>query len=140
MATRSYIYIKLDDSDLGRKIFSNHSTTIEHKYIGTYCHFDGYIEGVGKELLKRYNDKESILSLISGGMISYLIDGPLYYNAWRGEEEEPWDRCKPWQRDDEPTAEEDYLYLFEDGEWKFKHWRGEEWYSLKEELDKRKDV
>jgi hypothetical protein len=56
MATRSRIGIELED---GR---------IE----SIYCHFDGYHEGVGKELMDSYTDREKVEKLIALGDISSL--------------------------------------------------------------------
>lgn len=37
-----------------------------------YCHFDGYLDGVGKKLEDHYQDQDKIERLIAGGDISYL--------------------------------------------------------------------
>jgi len=39
---------------------------------GIYCHWDGYLEGVGQTLLKHYNDTYKVLDLIDLGDISSL--------------------------------------------------------------------
>ena len=37
-----------------------------------YCHYDGYLDGVGKTLLENYNDFESIMDLVGFGDMSSL--------------------------------------------------------------------
>lgn len=47
---------------------------------GIYCHFDGYLDGVGATLLKYYSDLDKVKDLIALGSISYLeksIECPL---------------------------------------------------------------
>ena len=39
---------------------------------GVYCHWDGYLEGVGATLLKHYNDTYKVLDLLELGDISSL--------------------------------------------------------------------
>lgn len=56
MSTRSTIWIKKD----------------EDKYDGIYCHFDGYLKGVGKTLIENYTDINKVIALIELGAISYL--------------------------------------------------------------------
>jgi hypothetical protein len=40
--------------------------------IGIYCHWDGYLEGVGKTLVEHYNDTYKVLDLLELGDISSL--------------------------------------------------------------------
>ena len=35
-----------------------------------YCHFDGYLEGVGSTLINFYNNKEKAIMLVKGGDMS----------------------------------------------------------------------
>ena len=56
MATRSRIGILNPDSSI---------TSI-------YCHYDGYLKGVGQTLVRHYKDEDKIRALISLGDISYL--------------------------------------------------------------------
>ena len=41
-------------------------------FTGIYCHFDGYLSGVGDTLLKHYNVESAAAGLISLGAISSL--------------------------------------------------------------------
>jgi len=56
MATRSRIGLMLEDG------------TIKH----SYCHYDGYPDGVGKILVENYSDIEKVKELLSFGDMSYL--------------------------------------------------------------------
>jgi hypothetical protein len=60
MSTRSAIIQKTEDG-----------------YEGIYCHFDGYLSGVGRELLENYQDADKVDDLISLGDISCL-----YSEVW----------------------------------------------------------
>ncbi len=55
MATRSFI-----------------ARTTKSGYEGVYCHWDGYLEGVGSGLLEHYMDPDKIALLLSYGDISSL--------------------------------------------------------------------
>lgn len=55
MSTRSAIIAKIGDF-----------------YYGIYCHFDGYVDGVGKVLHQHYQDAEKVKRLIELGDISSL--------------------------------------------------------------------
>ena len=56
MATRSRIGLMLEDG------------TIEH----SYCHFDGYPNGVGHTLVENYSEIEKVKELLSFGDMSFL--------------------------------------------------------------------
>lgn len=55
---------------------STRSAIIERKsdgtYRGIYCHFDGYVEGVGKKLAAHYTDPALVTALLDLGDISSL--------------------------------------------------------------------
>jgi len=72
MATRSRIAIENQDGTVS----------------SVYCHFDGYLRGVGKTLFNHY-DKEKLEKLIELGDISSLGDGTedtIAYHRDRGED------------------------------------------------------
>ena len=56
MSTRSRIGLMLEDG------------TIKH----SYCHFDGYPNGVGQTLVENYSDIEKVEELLSFGDMSFL--------------------------------------------------------------------
>ena len=72
MATRSNIAIENQDGTVS----------------SVYCHFDGYIDGVGKTLFEYYRSREKMEQLIALGSISELnetIETTVAYNRDRGE-------------------------------------------------------
>jgi hypothetical protein len=56
MGTRSRIGIEMPD----------------HTVVSVYCHWDGYVEGNGKTLVKYYQNRDDVLELIDGGSMSSL--------------------------------------------------------------------
>ncbi len=46
--------------------------TPNHEYIGIYCHNDGYLNGVGKYLVKNYSTRVKVDALLALGDISTL--------------------------------------------------------------------
>lgn len=104
MATRSAIIIQHDS-----------------KFIGIYCHSDGYPEWNGKILLEHYNTHESALALISLGSLSSIArDGtPTAYHRDKGES---WDSVSPtvaasFSAVSSSIGHDDHIYLFQDGRW-----------------------
>lgn len=122
MSTRSYIGRLLDDGRV--------------EYI--YCHFDGYVEGVGATLYDYHNTEDEAKEIISFGSASSIekntnppenvyhdfdnkADGiSVYYHRDRGED---WEDTKPRYFDSEKSYWNDsdifieYYYLFKDGKW-----------------------
>ena len=118
MATRSFIAIRTPAG-----------------YRGVYCHWDGYLEHVGRILRDHYTDPAKLAELIEHGDISIL--GPeigtahdfaarpegqtTFYGRDRGD-----NNCGPESRE---TLQRlirhaarcgcEYFYLFADGEWKY---------------------
>lgn len=137
MATQSTIWI----SNVGKQ---------GHKiYVGQYCHFDGYLNGVGKILLEQYTDEEKIRKMIALGSMSSIgasiecpeghtydtpIDGyTVFYTRDRGEPmsfyltEEKLDTINKYG--------ERYNYLYDDGQWMVQYWANSTFVPLKEELE-----
>jgi len=112
MATRSRIGLFLDT---------------EH-VLSVYHHWDGYPSWLGVFLQKNYTTKEQIAELIDGGDISSIESEQTwnndpcqpyvqYYNL-RGEKTEPrLDLNVEDYLENEYSADEEYAYLFENGEW-----------------------
>jgi hypothetical protein len=112
MATRSIIAAEFD-AEMGGNI------------VATYCHYDGYLQGVGTTLLRNFNDSESAFAISDMGYLSSLYDSV----------EENADPEKFGERahanDDEPNYFEDladieanmtnygaeFAYVFKDGKW-----------------------
>ena len=91
-----------------------------------YCHWDGYLEGVGAELLEQYDSLDKVEELIKGGDMSSLGD---HYAQMPERAEYPysetWEDHKPKTFQNEYTLMSDlrgdvfieYIYLFRDGKW-----------------------
>lgn len=47
-----------------------------------YCHSDGYLEGVGAELLAKFNNQAGAEFLVSDGDLSTIVKNVLSYRAW----------------------------------------------------------
>ena len=91
-----------------------------------YCHWDGYLEGVGAELLEQYDSLGMVEELIRGGDMSSLGS---HYAQMPDRAEPPynetWENNKPKTYQNEYTLMSDlrgdvfieYIYLFRDGKW-----------------------
>ena len=79
-----------------------------------YCHHDGYLQGVGYELLNKFNSYDKALKLILAGDCSYIEDGVACHYTSKGED---WASNRPEQKMYARRLE-DYLYVFKDGNWK----------------------
>lgn len=114
----------------------------------SYCHWDGYLEGVGKVLLENYNTREAVEKLISGGNISSLgsyisenkesFDRPenedyTVYYSYRGEDSP----AETFSSLDEYESEhqfEEFDYIFNDDMWSVFISTKQDWYDLEYEL------
>lgn len=145
MATRSTIAIENADGTVHQ----------------VYCHFDGYLSGVGQMLIENYQDRDKVAELVSLGDISVL--GPtvgvkhpfdntqqygtrewqleeqerrqmtLYYGRDRGETETDPKVFKDFADYEQNHQYEEYEYIFsKDNVWSFSE--GDDWCDLEEEL------
>jgi hypothetical protein len=108
MGTRSLIAAKFDAN-----------VDPHQNIVATYCHWDGYLSGVGLTLLKQYNDSERAFTVADSGYVSSLPDlfedfdsredanedDPIYF-------EDEWELL---HSADEYSAE--FVYLYADGQW-----------------------
>ena len=137
MATRSNIYLKLKDESKGQtlkfdinKLPGGNSPQNAHEYpikdvkipenanyIGIYHHWDGYPEGVGATLKRDYTDYDKILNLLMMGDMSSINDGVTSYQGWRNEDTPP-RFIKSKTLPPRKAVQEEYAYLFKNGEWK----------------------
>ena len=112
MATRARIGLLLDT---------------EH-VLSVYHHWDGYPSFLGVFLQQNYTTKEQIAELLDGGDISCIdsttdwnnekVDNHVLYYNDRGEKTEPrLDLNVEDYLENEYSADEEYAYLFENGEW-----------------------
>lgn len=117
-----------------------------------YCHNDGYPGGVGAVLGGWYTDLEKVKDLIALGSLSCLekelapapgtshtFDKPqknvtIAYHRDRNEDLDPgktYSRIEEYEADGKNWFGAEYLYLFEDGIWKYFPLYGEqEWVKL----------
>lgn len=91
-----------------------------------YCHFDGYVDGVGKELVETYNDLEKAKALVAKGDYSSICTSK--YNPKPEtfvDEGESFEEVKPrlYQSFNEyrtklhDDIDESYNYVFREGRW-----------------------
>ena len=135
MSTRSSILVEVPDKYI-KRIFRYDSSmfneedwdtetcdeksedvSINKKYLGIYCHFDGYPDGVGKELVNNYLDFSKAFNLILGGDCSVILDNRVRRYATR--EGEKWKYIQPRQLDiiQKVSDDSEYLYVFMRGRW-----------------------
>jgi hypothetical protein len=94
------------------------------KYIGVYCHNDGYPSWNGRVLKENYNTYDKAKNLILGGDISFIDVDNIRHYANRGCEE--WKYIKPTQADTQKGVYShidcEYVYLFDEerGGWVYK--------------------
>jgi hypothetical protein len=118
MATRCRIGLMLEDG------------TIKH----SYCHWDGYPEGVGETLVQHYSDLEKINELLTHGDMSFLapninpegehnFDNPekgvtVFYSRDRGESgvDSAITTMEEYLSIKYSSAM-DYLYVYKNGNW-----------------------
>lgn len=102
MATRSRIGVEIDG----------------HKVLSVYCHNDGYLEGVGEDLQKKFpdgTDPKVVLDYIKEGDRSTT---DLSYKAWRNEDCPPNLNKSVMDFFDEDDVFIEYRYLYtQEGQW-----------------------
>jgi hypothetical protein len=125
MATRSNIAIILKEEDKAQ-VFAKLNKRLEEagerfryginngNVLQIYCHYDGYLSGVGEELNKYFKNYDDVLMMILAGDCSYIEDGVACHYTSKGED---WASNRPEQRM-YPRRREDYLYVFKNGVWK----------------------
>ena len=131
MSTRCSILIEIPNNLIGqtlkyqkqdnetswdKNIDKTEPVKITKKYLGIYCHHDGYPNGVGSELVNKYNNFNSALNLILGGDCSSIVKNLIRYATRESEE---WKYVHPRILDTIRKVSDDseYLYLFENNHW-----------------------
>ena len=115
MGTRSEIGIVKDDGSIE----------------SIFCHYDGYISGVGATLLEFYNTKEKIMALMKCGHLcglgacpsecireDWATNVPNFYFKKLGK-----DFYGKGSDDNGIGRDFSYLYFFKDGEWMVSYWK-----------------
>ena len=100
MATRSTITVKCTDGIIR----------------SVYCHFDGYLEGVGTKLLASYNTQALADCLICKGDLRSITDGMVSFSDYSGGDEEPCSVLSSVKK----VEKEDFNY----------YWNGSKWLEL----------
>ncbi len=82
-----------------------------------YCHWDGYTEGVGKDLINHFNTERLANKLISEGSISSIDKSYVdTYHSKRGEDIEIM-QYSSLERFKQSGESQQFNYLFKDDEW-----------------------
>lgn len=82
-----------------------------------YCHFDGYLEGVGRTLAESWNSKEDAMRLIiGGGCMRALGDTLETCDFFENDLFEMFDSVEQFLSH-MSDSDCEYLYLFVDGAW-----------------------
>ena len=136
MSTRSNIYLLLKPSKRERKVkfdinklpkskratcvlnYPIKDVTIPNNatYMGVYHHWDGYIDGLGEELLKHYKSYKRVLNLLTMGDLSTILRDVKSYQGCNNED------CVPRfgienTLTPENACREEYAYLFDGKKW-----------------------
>ena len=128
MSASSNIAIKLKEEDRNRDFIAPDNSVFNpggKAYLQIYCHFDGYPDGVGQDLLEANFTYKEALNFIMLGDHSTVKEAYIY----RGES---WQQDKP-DCMDEPQCHENYLYCFMDDDWYVETSKG--WKLVSEVLD-----
>lgn len=155
MSTRSFIIVKVRKEDIGKVMKFNEGllpkpldnwqekdhegkvwrdetgqnlcqpVEVKDQFIGVYCHWDGYPDGVGAELLTHFKDYNSVLNLIIGGSCSSINGGVVRHYANR--QKEKWEYLLPKQGKSQAELARvgrgswaEYAYVFDEATgWKY---------------------
>ena len=109
MATRSRIAVEVEDG----------------KVLSVYCHSDGYLDGVGRSLMRQFPDGTD-----SKGVVDFINEGDrssidLSYKKWRNEDCPPDEVNSVSDFFNGDIEEHGYLYTSE-GQWLYKKGYGNE--------------
>lgn len=89
-------------------------------YHAQYCHYDGYIDGVGKILHNYYNSFDKAKELVNGGSMSSLeksISETPFHKDGVGYDESVFSSFDEMKSYFLNNIEIEYLYYFEDEKW-----------------------
>jgi hypothetical protein len=110
-----------------------------------YVHWDGYLSGVGQDLLDFYNTEEKVNELLELGNLSILgtsIGEKVDFDKFDSRENK---QCLAYGRDRgekeseakehlDSENEQEYNYLFKNGVWLFRKWDKKIYKELTKEL------
>ena len=121
-----------------------------NRYYTVYCHYDGYLGGVGLILYEHYKDRDKVRRLVSHGGMSHIEpnidpapgeshsfekpqkDVCVFYTRDRGED---WEYNQPMistNLSDVLKYAQEFNYLFKDGKWLV--WTFGSWEPLEQKL------
>lgn len=120
------------------------------KFVGVYCHSDGYLSHNGKILQENYNTYEKVEELLKEGDMSFLDkrcdkpeghtfenpvdDHTVYYGRDRGESDVD-QTVRDTYEDLLSHLTQEYDYLFDDGKWTVRSYEHELGTDLLEALN-----
>lgn len=94
------------------------------RYIRIYCHFDGYLQGLGKILTEYYDTFDKVKELVWLGDASSIEATLKESDFYHRDRNENWDDVRPTVYNDLVTALNatikswaEYVYVFQDGQW-----------------------
>mgnify|MGYP001547886428 CR=1 FL=1 len=90
-----------------------------------YCHYDGYPEGVGKELVENYNSPDKINNLLSKGDMSSIHSNEHYKDRGETNVDAMVSANEQAYVKDTDQSWGEYAYLYRNGEWEVCPIRGE---------------
>ena len=101
----------------------NESGTIS----ASYCHYDGYLDGVGKTLMEFYNNDKQANLVARGGYLSSLTEN---YDECKGlacntDKAELFDNALDFKESAEDFCGAEYIYLWDGTDWLFQEVYGE---------------
>lgn len=120
MATRSVIALKTPDGRLR----------------AVYCHYDGYLDGVGAVLCQHYQNQDLITALLDLGDLSSLetiLDTSEFYRRDRQEHDCDSQWFHTLQEIIDYYDDCEYFYVWDQGAWMYS--QGKSWKNLREQLD-----
>ena len=89
------------------------------RFTAVYLHFDGYPERTGAILHQHYNTPELAESLVSGGDIRTFDDRTLEPERYSNGNQPTTMPTRPALLEFARNCGAEYLYVFEDGEWRY---------------------
>lgn len=87
----------------------------------TYCHYDGYLDGVGRTLVKAYNTPEKAEAVAKTGYLSGLTEDleQSIKDAVHKEPAVPYLSVEQYMKNGYDYCGADYIYLFDGEAWFF---------------------
>jgi len=99
----------------------------------SYCHFDGYLTGVGKTLAECYESQEAAEKLVLGGDMRSVEDEVAHIYRYEGGM-----GPRVLKGFDIPVSHYDcgqeYEYFFRNGQWFYREESTQGWYNVADEL------